>query len=485
MATEIPETARSRRALRRVWARPAPALTEAASLQAECAAELIVLEDVLRAKATGDSGSVDAALAAARATAAPLLASPRPELARQHFAASALVRLAVETDSDLIALLPAVRALHDEFALDSLDLGMRVLADPVLLELPLDAASHAVTSLVRVLAPVHKTTIWVSEPGRGQDDEAATARRELALEAAASETNLHLTEIRCWGRRCASLVLLPEGGREAECLVIAERAAALLGPAFERASLIEGNVARSAALSSSAERRLTRLGFDLHDGPLQDVAVLAGNLDTLRRRVANALGDSPLGAELIGEIEDAGAVASFLDGELRDLATSLDGTGLARQRFDNVVAGVVRKFTSRCDAEVDIEILGETDTLTESQKITLTRIVQEALANVGDHSQATTVRIAIDARGSNVQASIVDDGRGFDVEEGMLRAGRSGRMGLAGMIERVRLLGGVCEITSQPGTGTEISLTIARWEPSAATAEPEATAAAPTVLRAA
>jgi signal transduction histidine kinase len=58
---------------------------------------------------------------------------------------------------------------------------------------------------------------------------------------------------------------------------------------------------------------------------------------------------------------------------------------------------------------------------------------------------------------------IGDDGRGFVVEDGMLQAGRAGRMGLAGMLERVRLLGGVCDIISAPGHGTTVSLTIARW----------------------
>jgi signal transduction histidine kinase len=294
----------------------------------------------------------------------------------------------------------------------------------------------------------------------------------------AAADGLRVASVLCWGQQCAALVFLPETGCEPAAAVLADRAAALLGPAFEKAALIEGNVARADALAATSQRRLTRLGFDLHDGPLQDVAVLAGDLDNLRRRVEDALGDSPLGRELLAEVEDAAAVAQFLDGDLRDLATSIDGTGLTRARFDDVVAGLVRKFTSRTDAEAEMTITGETDSLTDSQKITVTRVVQEALANVREHSGADRVGITIEAGDAQVQVTISDNGVGFDVEESMRRAGRAGRLGLAGMVERVRLLGGVCDIASRPGAGTRISLTIARWVPASAAEQRDAAPAA-------
>ncbi len=56
-----------------------------------------------------------------------------------------------------------------------------------------------------------------------------------------------------------------------------------------------------------------------------------------------------------------------------------------------------------------------------------------------------------------------DDGRGFDVERELLRAARSGHMGLAGMHERVRLLDGHCRVDSRPGGPTEVTLALPRW----------------------
>jgi signal transduction histidine kinase len=481
-----PSDAATRRPSRRRRGLPRKRAARRREAAAQHRAQTIdLIGSVLGSHAKGDRQAIAAAIGDAMVAAGPLLDAGRPELGHRHLVAGALVRLAVETDCDLPAMAPAVRSLHDEFGVDSLEVGFCALAHPLLLSLPLDAAIEAVCALLPVVGPMQKVSLWLREPERtadllqpgwatAADEAAAVARRELMLEAAAAETGLRVARISCWRRPCAALVFLPEAGRAAECLAVAERAAALLGPAFERASLIEGNVARSEALLSCAERRLTRLGFDLHDGPLQDVAVLSGNLTDIRSRVAASVGDTPFGRDLLAKLEDAAAVAEFLDGELRDVATSLDGTGLARKHFDDVLAGVVRKFMGRCSTEVDIAIVGETTTLTESQKITLLRVIQESLANVREHSAAANVRISIDARGSHVEATIADDGCGFLVEERMLEAGRGGRMGLAGMVERVRLLGGACHITSRPGAGTQISLSITRWVASPAVAELEA-----------
>jgi signal transduction histidine kinase len=424
-----------------------------------------------------------AAIAAAQ-RAVMVLPDARPELAYEQLLADALVRLAVETDCDVATLRGTVTQLTGELGLDPVALALRALGDPRVLTLPLQPATDAVLALVQALAPVQKVSLWLRDPERGghapepgadapSENALAISRRALALEAAAEAGGLGIAPIDCWQRPFAALVYLPEDGEGPACSLLAERAASLLAPAFERASLIEGNLARSEALLSTTEKRLTRLAFDLHDGPLQDAAVLIGDLQQLRARLTQALGGTALGHELLAEVEDAAAVAEFLVGDLRDLASSIDGSGICRKRFDDLLAGLVRKFTTRCDAEVDLEILGDTADLTDSQKITLTRVIQEALSNVRDHSGATTVHLRVDARGSQVRACLIDDGRGFDVEPAMHRAGRAGSMGLAGMIERVRLLGGACEIWSRPGSGTRVSVTIARWQPPVAVADPE------------
>src|SRR5205823_1211819 len=113
-------------------------------------------------------------------------------------------------------------------------------------------------------------------------------------------------------------------------------------------------------------------------------------------------------------------------------------------------------------------LAGDFSEMSDSQRIALVRIVQESLSNVRDHSGAGEVEISVEGHGTHIEAVIRDDGRGFDVERAMSDAARAGRMGLLGMIERVRMLGGTCEINSRPGAGTTISLTLDRWTPSTA-----------------
>ena len=93
--------------------------------------------------------------------------------------------------------------------------------------------------------------------------------------------------------------------------------------------------------------------------------------------------------------------------------------------------------------------------LEEDRGLALFRLVQEAMTNVARHSQASAVDIRIvQRRGTasqdSVDVSIVDDGRGVDLE--LQRAG----LGLVGMRERVSAFGGSVQLTSGPGAGFRI-----------------------------
>ena len=110
---------------------------------------------------------------------------------------------------------------------------------------------------------------------------------------------------------------------------------------------------------------------------------------------------------------------------------------------------------------------GDFGELSRSQRITLVRVVKEALTNVRKNSGASQVEVEVTARGS-IAAEITDDGEGFDVDTELLRAARKGRLGLVGMAERVQLLGGTLEVDSRPGGPTRITLAMPKWTGSAA-----------------
>jgi signal transduction histidine kinase len=128
----------------------------------------------------------------------------------------------------------------------------------------------------------------------------------------------------------------------------------------------------------------------------------------------------------------------------------------------------VDKFESRGHPRVTLELGGDLEGLTDTQRITIYRIVQEGLSNVLDHSEATAVRVTVDGRKGIVRVQIEDNGKGFQVEPTMIRAAKNGRLGLVGIGERVRLLGGQFDVRSRIGGPTVLSVDLLRWLPPAA-----------------
>ena len=88
------------------------------------------------------------------------------------------------------------------------------------------------------------------------------------------------------------------------------------------------------------------------------------------------------------------------------------------------------------------------------------RIVQEALRNIEKHAQATEVAARIEFGAGRTEVSVSDNGKGFVVGDDLTELPRAGKLGLAGMAERVRLLAGSMKIESRPGKGTRVMITV-------------------------
>jgi signal transduction histidine kinase len=169
-----------------------------------------------------------------------------------------------------------------------------------------------------------------------------------------------------------------------------------------------------------------------------------------------------------GRLDDLSAQISVLESSLRDLARSLEPTSILGRPLVEVLRREVDKFETRGLTRVTLELGGEFDGLTASQRITIYRIVQEGLSNVRDHSEATEVRVTVDGRQGQINVQVEDNGKGFQVEPTMIRAAKDGRLGLVGIGERVRLLGGQFDLRSQVGGPTTLNVTLLRWRPPAA-----------------
>jgi signal transduction histidine kinase len=350
-------------------------------------------------------------------------------------------------------------------------IGLQALGNPDLLALPLMALASVQLEALVVFGDLDHASLWNASDGQP----GALACRGITLppdgvQAAAAalagrppgHAHRATAVITRWQRGHA--VLLTEGPRIADVEPLLAQAAAMLGPAFERATLIERNVSGREALAHSAERRLRRLGFDLHDGPVQDVLALGAELTRLTESIQE-LELGPRNERLLsGRFEDLRAYLANIETDLREFCSSLESPVLVARPFEEAVRGAVSTFTAKSAVQPTVIIEGSLDDLTDTQRITLYRIAQEALSNVCDHSEATEVTVSLRVLTTHIALEITDNGKGFDVDWALMDASRRGHIGLLGMLERVRLIGGDLQIDSRPGR-TRLSVKLSHYRP--------------------
>jgi signal transduction histidine kinase len=374
------------------------------------------------------------------------------------------------------------RALADEvasaFALDGdvvrAELCSRTLGDARIPALPPRLAVETVVRLLAALAPVRGASLWasgrdcLSAAGRTSAEARSLATAELA--GRAGHGGAVTAPVRSWGRTAAALVLEAQPSADALCRDLAREAAGALALVLEREALLDRNRERERSLVEAGERRLARLAFDIHDGPIQIVAALG-----LELRLLGDGSDAPGRDRALRELHERLAA---LEEELRELTQTLEPTSIARRPLDASLAGQAEAFGRQHGITVSVETAGDLEGLTPSQRIALVRVVHEALANARDHGGATDVRVAVRGDRRGVTARVTDNGCGFDVASALAAAARKGRLGLVGMSERVRLLGGRLEVESRPGGPTTIEAYLERWSPPAAASAPTAAASA-------
>jgi signal transduction histidine kinase len=112
-----------------------------------------------------------------------------------------------------------------------------------------------------------------------------------------------------------------------------------------------------------------------------------------------------------------------------------------------------REFSERSGIEVACSL--EPVQLDESEQLTVYRVVQESLTNIGKYAEARQVDVGLREYSNHIEVEVRDDGKGFDV-----RTTKPSTHGLAGMRHRVEAAGGRLTVTSQPGQGTRIFATL-------------------------
>jgi signal transduction histidine kinase len=202
--------------------------------------------------------------------------------------------------------------------------------------------------------------------------------------------------------------------------------------------------ARLLQLQDDERRRIAR---ELHDSVGQLLAALTMNLSGVRadidrlRKTATALADSEA---LVQEMsQEVRTISHLLHPPL------LDEAGLA-----SAVRWYADGFAQRSKIQVDLDLPADFRRFAPELETAIFRVVQECLTNIHRHSGSAIARIRLLHLDGDIHLEVADEGKGIppEMREAMVSAGVPG-VGIRGMRERIRQLGGFLEITSN-GTGT-------------------------------
>ncbi len=152
------------------------------------------------------------------------------------------------------------------------------------------------------------------------------------------------------------------------------------------------------------------------------------------------------------------SLAIELDQRISGLAFDLRPSLLDHLGLIPTLKWYVNKFSKQVAMDIELDIVGLEKTLSPEIEITLYRVFQEALTNAASHGRASKLSLGIEELPTSVVVWIEDNGFGFDTKD--LQSKVSGGFGLAGLKERINLLGGRFEIRSKPGEGARIEIEI-------------------------
>jgi signal transduction histidine kinase len=219
--------------------------------------------------------------------------------------------------------------------------------------------------------------------------------------------------------------------------------------AARRREAQRGDLLRQVVSAQEAERQ--RIARELHDETGQALTAIGLGL----RGISTTLRvDVDKSAAHLRQLE--GLVAHSLN-ELQRLIADLRPSHLDDLGLPAALRWYAGEVQARVPLPIQVEVSGEQRPIEAVMNTTLFRVAQEAVTNVVKHAEATAVRIMLTYSAECVCLRIEDTGRGFDVSAA--KAQRTA-WGLMGMEERASLLGGKFALTSQPGRGTCVEVTI-------------------------
>ena len=224
---------------------------------------------------------------------------------------------------------------------------------------------------------------------------------------------------------------------------------------LDQNSRLNERVQRAAAsVTTLNEQNLRRIGSELHDGPLQELGLALLKVDTV---IANC--ETPQKEQnpntTFPVLEKIQASLQSAMKEIRTISAGLSLPQLNELRLEEVVNRAVLAHIRRTGTRVDLKLDKLPEKSSMPVKITVYRLLQEALNNAYQHAGGIGQEVTVRRENGSLLLEVVDHGQGFDTRPDH---SSNGQLGLPGMRERVESLGGTFELESVIGKGTRIAV---------------------------
>jgi len=212
----------------------------------------------------------------------------------------------------------------------------------------------------------------------------------------------------------------------------------------------------SSRLQNSMELERLHLAQELHDNPMQVLYSVNYRIEELRTTT------DPETSEALREVKDT--IQGVLQ-DLRAMAKELRPPTLSSFGLENAIRSHAYDIQEKHPhLEIQLSLAHDQQSLPDNVRLALFRVLQQALANVIRHADATEVRIHFSFDAEETHLEITDNGKGFSVPANWIEFVREDHYGLAGAAERVNVLGGVFKVESKPGF-TTVRVTIPWSDP--------------------
>jgi len=207
-------------------------------------------------------------------------------------------------------------------------------------------------------------------------------------------------------------------------------------------------------LLRAQEEERQHISQELHDDALQRIMAIVHRTQTIL--ADNARNDiSRTSEEIFTWLRNS--MIEVAD-DLRRLSLDLRPSVLDEMGLIPALRWLVDRMNGESGVATRLMVTGEVRELSAENEVNIFRLVQEALNNIRQHSKSATAEVKLEFNWNCIKIHIQDQGVGFEVPHSLSKYSQQGKLGIAGMVQRVKLLNGKLSISSKLGEGTIVSL---------------------------